>query len=271
MSKKVFLRFALAFFVLIILIGSMTIVPAFLNHQNGNDDQSKKTVQVFEEGGKTTGSEYLESSTQEFVSETQQVASSEQDILQETIPTATEAFEPQKQIIGDVTVEVTYAKRIETGIEIGVCFTTLDDGEWYPWPGELITNGGNYEPDESGFTTEDHANAKSTGTRCSFIRYRIKDVQTDLLPIQFTMLKLIALPREMPACQNLQQRLDTNLKAQEYGITIKCTGAEQQSEMSVQLVDFNPSYTKEEVQVLLDEIVAGEVNGPWEFIIDQIE
>ena len=271
MSKKVFLYFALAFIVVVILIGSMTIVPAFLNHQNENDDQSKKTVQVFEEGGKTVESEFSESNTREFVNETRQGASSEQDILQETIPTATEAFEPQKQVVGDVTVEVTYAKRIETGVEIGVCFTTLDDGEWYPGPGYLTSAEEKFPPDEFEFLDEIHANKNSTGTRCAAIRYRVEDEQTIIFPLQFEMRDVHMIPREMPACQNLQYRLDTNPKAQEYGIAVDCTEGKVQGEMDVSLSGFSKSVTEEEAQIILDKIIVGRVNGPWNFMIEKIE
>ena len=208
---------------------------------------------------------------------------SEPDALQEMVPTATDviesagqmseeiAFKIQKQTIDDVTVEVTYVKKIETGVEIGICFTTLDDGEWYPGPGFLEYGEEKFAPDEAGLIREVHADGKNSGIRCMYIRYRIEDPEKITLPIQFTMRDVYMLPREIPACQNLQYRLDTNPKAQAYGITVNCTGGEQQSDMSVQLADFSKSTTQEEAQKVLDGIVAGEVSGPWEFTIDQIE
>lgn len=61
----------------------------------------------------------------------------------------------------DVTVEVTSARIVQRDVEIytetdvkdiydvgyvpahyfeiGICYTTLDGGEWYPWPGHLLT------------------------------------------------------------------------------------------------------------------------------------
>lgn len=169
----------------------------------------------------------------------------------------------------DVTVEVTYAKIIETGVEIGICYTTLDDAEWYPQPGHLFY--GQYEvfPDEFGFTTEEKADGKKFGKRCAMVRYRIDDLASITTPIQFSITNVIAVPSEwMSLCVNLQQRLDTNLKAKAEGLTAKCAEASDGSAV-VTLVDNDKSVTKEKAKRTLDDIAKGVVTGPWDFTITE--
>jgi hypothetical protein len=55
----------------------------------------------------------------------------------------------------DITVEITSAKAISTGMEIGICYTAPDNGEWRPMPGHLFY--GSYEvyPDEIEFASDE--------------------------------------------------------------------------------------------------------------------
>ena len=115
----------------------------------------------------------------------------------------------------DITVEITSAKVISTGVEIGICYTAPDNAEWRPMPGLLLY--GEYEgyPDEIEFLEgEILADGKNTGTRCALIRYRIDDPNTLATPVEFSIIKFYAPGREMyTPCQELQQRLDSNPKA----------------------------------------------------------
>ena len=170
----------------------------------------------------------------------------------------------------DITVDITSTQVISTGIEIGICYTTPDNGEWYPMPGHLFY--GEYEvyPDEYEFTFEKLADGKNTGTRCALIRYRIDDLRTLNAPINFSIVRFYAPGREMyTPCQELQQRLDTNPKANAYGLKANCTDVGDGT-ISVTLIDHNPTVTKDKASKMLDEIAGAEVDGPWEFTITEI-
>lgn len=186
-------------------------------------------------------------------------------------PTPQRDDEVLSQTVNDVTVKITSAQIIETGVEIGICFTTPDGGEWYPMPGHLFYSSYEIYPDEFEFTTETLADGKNFGERCALIRYRIDDLSTITTPIQFSILRLHAPGREMYSpCEELQQRLDTSPKAQSYGLKVKCEDKEDFS-MSVELLENNKSVTTEEAQKVLDSIVSAEIIGTWEFTITSIE
>jgi len=171
----------------------------------------------------------------------------------------------------DITVEITSTKVISTGVEIGICYTTLDGGEWYPMPGHLFF--GIYEvyPYEYELTSEILADGKKTGTRCALIRYRIDDLNTFTTPVEFSILKFDAPGREMyTPCQELQQRLDTNPKANAYGLKAKCV-ENSDGTISATLLDHATSVSNDNAKQALDKIAKAEVVGPWEFTINEIE
>lgn len=173
--------------------------------------------------------------------------------------------------VNEVTIEITSAKVIETGVEIGICYTTLDGGDWYPTPGYLFYSTYEIYPDEFEFTTETKADGKNPGKRCALVRYKINELDSIATPIQFSVLDIYAVPREMySACQNFQQRLDTNPKAKAYGLKAKCV-ENSDGNISVTLADRDKSVPKDNASTVLDEIAKGVVNGPWEFTIAQIE
>ena len=158
----------------------------------------------------------------------------------------------------------------KTGIEIEVCYTTLDGGEWYSQPGHLFY--GQYEvfPDEIGFVTEEKADSNKVGKRCELVRYRINDLATITTPIGFSITNVMAVPREwLSPCQEFQQRLDTNPKVQAYGLKAKCDEASDGS-ISVALLDNDKSVAKDKAKKTLDDIAKGVVSGPWDFTITEL-
>jgi hypothetical protein len=175
------------------------------------------------------------------------------------------------QTVGDVTVTVKYAKVIPTGIEIGICYTTLDGGEWYSMPDPIKVDSKEIKPDESGFTNETLATANTTGERCEFIRYKLAGSDTISTLIGFSIKALDAEPREMYSpCQEVQQRIDTSPKAQAAGVKMNCT-ENADGQAVAELSGFNPTFSREEAQQILDQIVGQMVNGPWVFTIDKLE
>ena len=172
----------------------------------------------------------------------------------------------------DITVEVTSAKIVGTGIEIGVCYTAPDNGEWRPMPGHLFYDDYEVFPDEIEFLAKEIlADGKNAGTRCALIRYRIEDLNTFVTPVEFSILQVYAPGREMyTPCQELQQRLDTNPKARAYGLKANCTEASD-GNVFVTLAGHDPSVANDEASEMLDKIAKAEFAGPWEFTINEIE
>lgn len=172
--------------------------------------------------------------------------------------------------VNGITVEIISTKLIETGIEVGVCYTTPDAGDWYTIPGSVSYSVYEILPDEAEFISEEKADGKNMGRRCESIRYRIDDLDTLTMPLQFTISGFWAVPRELPPCENFQQRLDTNPKAQALGLKAKCS-YDEQTGISITLTERAASVAREKAQQVLEEIVTGEVKGPWEFLITEID
>lgn len=184
-------------------------------------------------------------------------------------PTPQPSSPSLSQTVNDVTVTIEYAKIIETGVEIGICYTTLDGGEWYPTPGHLYYGSYDIFPDEYGFTTEDKATAEKTGERCAFVRYRTDELDKITFPMQFSLLSVMAVPREMPACQNFQERLESNSKAKSYGLLAKCT-ENQDGTVNIEVIEHGKSIDIEDGKKILNDLYLGVVDGPWEFTITEI-
>jgi hypothetical protein len=177
---------------------------------------------------------------------------------------------PQSKTVKGTTVELVSAKVINTGIEVGVCYPTPDGGEWYPMPGHLFY--GNYEilPDEAELLSEETADGTKMGKHCELIRYRIDDLSTITMPVRFSLLGYFAVPKEIPPCENFQLRLNTNSKAKAYGLKALCK-EDGQGGISVSLNEKASSVAQDKAEEVLNEIVKGKVEGPWEFTIDQFD
>ncbi|MBI3165930.1 MAG: hypothetical protein HYZ24_14700 [Chloroflexi bacterium] len=186
-------------------------------------------------------------------------------------PTPQPDNEILSQTVNDITVKITSAKIIETGVEIGICFTTLDGGEWYPMPGHLFYSSYEIYPDEFEFTTETLADGKNFGERCALVRYRIDDKENITTPIQFSIIAMHAPQREMyTPCQEFQQRLETNPNAHAYGLRARCVETGNNG-ISVELIGNAKSVSQEKAKGLLNLIASANVDGPWEFTITKIE
>lgn len=178
--------------------------------------------------------------------------------------------EPRSKTINDITVELTSAKIIKTGIEMVICYTTPDGGDWYTTPGSISFSTYEIFADEAELLNEQKADEKNTGKRCEAIRYRIDEPDTISTPIRFSVLSFWAVPKELLPCENLQQRLDTSPKAKTYGLKVNCS-YDEQTGLSVVLADKLPSIAQSEAQQVLDEIIKGEVFGPWDFTITELK
>jgi hypothetical protein len=70
-------------------------------------------------------------------------------------------------------------------------------------------------------------------------------------------------------CQEVQQRLNTNPKAQAHGLKIKCS-EKADGNRDVTLVGNDNSITHDEAQKELDVIANAEVQGNWTFTITDL-
>ncbi|HET6595479.1 MAG TPA: hypothetical protein VFG81_07635 [Anaerolineales bacterium] len=199
----------------------------------------------------------------------QPVGESKESGLNQPI-TQVESKISQTQTVNEVTVELTSAKLIETGVQVELCYPTPDNGDWYPTPGSLQYGTNEFLPDEFEFISEEKADGIHTGKRCVLVRYWINNVESITTPVQVTLLSYWAVPREVPPCENIMQRLDTNPQAKAYGLNATCS-YDDQTGIAVTLSEHSPSIVQEEAQQALDEIVRGEVNGPWTFTISTLE
>lgn len=176
---------------------------------------------------------------------------------------------PLSSTVNDKTVEVEFAKIKGGTLEIGVCYPTPDNGDWYPTPGSITY--GNYEilPNEFEFTREVKADGKSEGSRCATIRYLLENTEKLSVPVKFTLIGFWAVPRETSACANFEQRFSTNIQARAANLEAKCSENDN-GEIAVSLTNYDKSLQADEAQLILDEIIQGEYIGNWEFTINEI-
>lgn len=190
---------------------------------------------------------------------------------QSDTPTPQPSEEVLSKTANDITVKITSTKIIETGVEIGICFTALDGGEWYPTPGHLFYSSYEIYPDEFEFTTETLADGKNFGERCALVRYRIDDKEKITTPIQFSIIAMHAIPREMyTPCQEFQQRLETSPQANALGVVAQCSETGNGG-FAVELMSNARSAEAEQARMIVNQIAKAEVSGPWEFTITEIE
>lgn len=172
----------------------------------------------------------------------------------------------------EITVDITSTRIVDSGIEIGICYTAPDNGEWRPMPGHLIFGSYDVLPNEIEFLPEEKiADGMNTGVRCAFVRYLIEDLDAISTPIQFSLLRFYAPGREMyTPCEEVLQRLGSNPKARAYGLKARCVESSD-GNISVTLVDHAASIAKDKANKTLNEIAKGEIVGPWEFIIMEVQ
>jgi hypothetical protein len=174
--------------------------------------------------------------------------------------------------VNDTTVEITSVKFTQFNIEIGICYTALDDGEWRARVGQLKYGENAIYADSIEYLEgETLADSKSAGTRCALVRYIIEDPDAITLPVEFSIGYFYAPYRELYSpCQEMQQRLATSPKAQEYGLKISCTDDAEKGP-SVSLDEYSKSVSVEEAQKVFDVIATSEVHGEWKFILTDLE
>jgi hypothetical protein len=239
-----------------------------------------------------------------YFSQPQAVALAENQPTSQPQMQSVDELQPSSQIarelpvltVDDITVEITSARvtqfnrevyaetgeetytyqlvgyALTHGIEIGICYTALDDGEWRARVGQLIYGENAIYADSIEYLEgETLADGKNAGTRCALVLYIIEDPDAITLPVEFSIGYFYAPYRELYSpCQEMQQRLATSPKAQEYGLKISCTDDAEKGP-SLSLDEYSKSVNAEEAQKVLNVIATSEVHGEWKFILTDLE
>jgi hypothetical protein len=187
---------------------------------------------------------------------------------------ATQASQPniqdvRTQTTSGIILTVTSVKIIATGIQVGVCYSTPDGGDWYQSPGHLFFSTYEILPDEAEMTSEQKADGVTMGKRCEDIRYRISDLKSITTPIRFSVINIFAAPREMPPCDYFQLRLSTSPAARAAGIKATCI-ANSDGSVSATMSNNAASVSLADAQKTLEDVLSGEVKGPWAFTINTL-
>jgi hypothetical protein len=173
------------------------------------------------------------------------------------------------QTTSGITLTVTSVKIIATGIQVGVCYSTPDGGDWYQSPGHLFFSTYEILPDEAEMTSEQKADGVAMGKRCEDIRYRISDLKSITTPIKFSVINIFAATREMPPCDYFQLRLSTSPAARAAGIKATCI-ANSDGSVSATLSNDLATASMADAQKILQDVLSGEVEGPWAFTINTL-
>jgi hypothetical protein len=158
-------------------------------------------------------------------------------------------------------------------LEIGMCYTAPDDGEW-----RIFSRGisfGDYQIFDVSyeiFEGEKLADGKEFGMRCGAARYLLQDGAKSLvMPVRYSIEFFSAAQRENHTpCQEIQQRWRTNPLAQEYGMKISCQDDFAKGP-TVTLDDYSKSVNREDAQWVFDMLTTAQVPGHWEFVLTEIE
>ena len=215
-----------------------------------------------------------------YFSQPQAVALAESQPASQPQMQSVDELQPSSQIVrelpvltvNDIAVEITSARVTQFNIEIGICYTALDDGEWRARVGQLKYGENAIYADSIEYLEgETLADSKSAGTRCALVRYIIEDPDAITLPVEFSIGYFYAPYRELYSpCQEMQQRLATSPKAQEYGLKISCTD-DAEKNPSLSLDEYSKSVNAEDAQKVFDVIATSEVHGEWKFILTDLE
>jgi len=157
--------------------------------------------------------------------------------------------------VNEITVTLKSVVTTDTGINVNICYSTPDGGDWYAILGNL-TLGNNQFPAWGGsFMSEIKADRTKKGQRCVAIIYQIPDKSMITTPFVFTLLKIGAVPREIPPCENLQNRLDTNPKIAAYGLQVKCNAANNDGSITAKLLSHSSGTSDADAQKALDDVL----------------
>jgi hypothetical protein len=193
------------------------------------------------------------------------------------VQAAQKAFQPQTVTANGIPVQVTYARVLKPGeydtkggIEIGFCYPTRNNGQWYPYFKPLNNNGLTIPPSGGGWDRKNTTtpNQSANGRECAFMFYELDPAQL-VMPFTFTIREIAVTPHEGSFCEEMALRLGSSAAAHQAGIVAKCASNADGSP-AITLNAHNPNLSDAEAQRILDEEVESRYVGPWTFTIDQL-
>jgi hypothetical protein len=185
----------------------------------------------------------------------------------------------------DITIQITSAKLVKKEVdinyfvdmlEIGLCHTMLDQGEWIVWPdylhyGDQSVFPGYFFSLSGEARGEILADGKNPGRLCHFLYYPIDDPETLNLPMKFAITYFgVPYNEGYSPCGNIMRRWETNVKAQAYGMKISCQDDFAKGP-TVTLDDYSKSVNSEDAQWVFDMLTNAKVPGYWEFVITHLD
>lgn len=169
-------------------------------------------------------------------------------------------------------------KRVLT---LDTCYSMPDAGEWTLLGQPDMLSFGNFTSNMWHMTYNLRdviiANGRELGKRCNRYEFYFGLDVPLVSPITITFDKIVASPREwVSPCEDMMERVETNLRAREAGLVVRCEEAPNAREdylispgdETLTLVDYDASVlTKQEAYALMLEIESGVIYGPWIFKI----
>ena len=161
-------------------------------------------------------------------------------------------------------------------LQVGLCFTAMDDGEWMILPanaklGEREIMASTLTP--GGITP---ATAEHTGRICGTLGYDVTGLGLDRsAPLTIIVQNLFAPSREGSPCQNIMHRFETNTAAQALGVTLTCSDditsdtvrGPKNYALSIQSYD-STKWTKDEILCKVEKLLNFQIDGLWVFEIN---
>ena len=200
-----------------------------------------------------------------------------------------------EQTVNGITVRITNLKKrlddvvnFDTGetekkwiVEIDVCHSIPDSGEWllygdvYMLKFKDVTS--NRWGSESNLWNIRQPDGEALGEQCLRFKYKFDPRYRLDPPIEVTFKDMHSIPREwVSPCEDMMERVKTNVRAREAGLVVRCEEAPNAredylispSDETLTLIDYDASIlTKQEAYALMLEIESGVIYGPWVFKI----
>ena len=165
-----------------------------------------------------------------------------------------------------------------TLLQLGICFKTPDDGDWFILPGDSRLGEQEFFP--FSFIPEKiiRASKDAQGEICGQLQYDLTNVQmTDNDSISLVISELYAAPREGSPCDDILHRYETNLEAQKMNLHLSCVDKYESDDIRSDIdyiltaESFNESTDSiETIQKEIEKILSPHVEGNWTFYIDNI-
>lgn len=165
-----------------------------------------------------------------------------------------------------------------TYLQVGLCFTLPDDGEWNIIPGTAAVGDLDLWADTMAAGGIEPASGDAQGRKCVRMRYNVSSLDPDWdQPVKLNFDSIAAAPREGSPCKDILHRFETNASAQALGVTISCTDnvtgdvvrGPKDYVLTVESFD-ETSRTLEEAESDLGRYLDFHISGPWTFSIGNI-